>query len=95
MMRLNVRIGRISRLISTPGYSWCGRCKTTWPYVKPHRTWYNEYSACFPLCEKCWAELTPEERMPYYERLLDYWELSSPVDPDDAEQIRAAVLAGE
>jgi len=32
-------------------------------------------SGCFALCEECWNELTPEERIPYYEQLIADWEL--------------------
>lgn len=92
---LNIRIGRLSRLISAPGYSWCHRCHTTWAYVTPHQTRYSDNRACFPLCEKCWADLTPEQQMPYYEKLLTEWAQFNPVDPDVANQIRAAVLAGK
>lgn len=62
--------------------------------------------ACFPLCEKCWAVLTIEERMPYYMALVDSWELgyvqyviNNPSAVADVpalkrEPIRRAVLAG-
>lgn len=28
---------------------------------------------CLPLCERCWAELTPEARLPFYRALYDAW----------------------
>jgi hypothetical protein len=93
---LNIRIGRISWLISAPNLSWCYRCHTTWAYVVPHETRYSVSSACFPLCEKCWADLTPEQRLPYYEALISEWMMSHPSHHvDSADQIRAAVLAGK
>jgi hypothetical protein len=30
-------------------------------------------SSCFPLCEQCWQELTPGQRLPYYRALVDSW----------------------
>jgi hypothetical protein len=60
------------------GYSNCGCCKRAWPLVRKHHC--NDYSrgrAMFPLCEACWKDLTPEQRMPYYMKLIDSWEESS------------------
>lgn len=37
---------------------------------------------CFPLCESCWASLTPEDRLPFYRQLLDRWI----ADSDTAEE---------
>jgi hypothetical protein len=51
----------------------CGRCKVSWKWVEGHLTLYSCGSACFPLCEKCWSDLTPEERVPYYRELFDKW----------------------
>lgn len=34
---------------------------------------YGGYgSGICPLCEKCWAELTPEQRLPFYRKLIDF-----------------------
>jgi hypothetical protein len=53
----------------------CGRCQFPWPVVRGHSTAYDPSSGCFPLCEGCWQELqTPENRMPYYMALVDWWE---------------------
>ena len=54
---------------------------------------------CFPLCEKCWEELeTPENRLPYYRRLVDEWKKTdrpqNPTSENKWPTIRAAVLAG-
>lgn len=60
------------------GYSNCGCCKRTWPLVRRHHaTNYSNGRAMFPLCEACWKDLTPAQRMPYYMKLLDSWEESS------------------
>lgn len=39
-------------------------------------------SGMFPLCELCWREMTPAERLPYYRVLYDRWmaDYGSPVD---------------
>jgi hypothetical protein len=28
---------------------------------------------CFALCERCWSELTPRERLPYYLQIWELW----------------------
>lgn len=56
-----------------PAYGSCGRCGMTWATVEGHITYYSPYSGCFPLCEKCWPELTPIERWPYYKKLIGCW----------------------
>ena len=65
---MNLRIGPISQFL-TPGYSHCGRCGTTWPFVQAHHTQYELTRGCFPLCEKCWSELIPATRLPYYREM--------------------------
>ncbi len=69
---MNIRIGRISKTLS-PGYGTCGRCDTTWFFVKEHITLFSECEGMFALCEKCWSELTPETRMPFYRELWSEW----------------------
>lgn len=45
----------------------CLRCKRPWSVCRGHDTPYNSHGgACFPLCEECWAKITPQERWPYY-----------------------------
>jgi hypothetical protein len=34
---------------------------------------YTESKGCLPLCEACWADLTPQERLPFYRVLWDRW----------------------
>lgn len=75
----------------------CGRCCV--PYLhelngpKFHDTMYAESSSCFPLCEACWWELTPEERLPFYRTLFESWA----IEKSEAlwSQISEAVLAGK
>ena len=91
------RIGRVSQFL-TPGYSWCGRCQTTWAFVDGHSTYVEGTAAgAFPLCTQCWEDLrTPDARMPFYRALFRSWEEG---DPDPASlpftmaQLEQAVLA--
>lgn len=72
------------------GYSTCLRCARPWDKVGDHSTSYTDKQGCFPLCECCWSDLTPELRLPYYRILVfEVWE-----SPDDWPAIEAAVLAG-
>lgn len=77
------------------GHGTCGRCGRPWCRVDEHTTPYSMTSGCFPLCEPCWAALTPEERLPYYETLIARWNAGDhPISPETADDIRCAVLAG-
>jgi hypothetical protein len=59
-----------------------------WKFVLEHVTHYRlseldhaEGSAgCFPLCERCWADLATYERMPYYMRLWRIWQADGSLD---------------
>ncbi|MHC4397863.1 MAG: hypothetical protein ACYS1A_19635 [Planctomycetota bacterium] len=64
--------GKISRLLS-PEYGYCERCGITWRFAEGHTTQYTDREGCFPLCEKCWSELTPRERLFYYKKWFDQW----------------------
>jgi hypothetical protein len=88
--------GRALRPLA-PGYSWCMRCKTPWKFTKAHYTPYTEDRSCFPLCETCWQELTPEQRVPYYEKLVKWWYALDPccTSGGEAEAIIGAALAGK
>lgn len=33
----------------------------------------DAHAGAFPMCQECWSELTPEERVPFYEILIDHW----------------------
>lgn len=70
---MNLRIGRIGQLFA-PSYGWCLRCKTPWVFARWHDTTYgSEGNGCIPLCEKCWAHLTPAQRLPFYRQLIGSW----------------------
>jgi hypothetical protein len=66
--------------------------------VQEHLTPYKNGSSCFPLCEGCWSELTPEQRFPYYQQLVRKWIWLTPENQDeyeaDAKLIYEAVLDG-
>ena len=96
-----------------PPLSGCLRCSTNWAEVEGHITYYepsaipgNEGSftpggqGCFPLCELCWSELSPTERLPFYRKLWAIW-MSQANEADLQEnylarwhRIESAVLAG-
>lgn len=87
----DLRIGRISHAVS-PGYSACLACGTSWLFVEGHATNYRDGSGCFPLCEKCWEERTPEERLPFYADLIASWDSA---DEELWSQVKTAVLEGK
>lgn len=80
----------VLEIVSSPGYSGCGRCWRRWNFVEHHSTVYDSdvhqisnnawigRKCMFPLCEKCWQALNPQERLPYYRHLWEQWEKSSP-----------------
>ena len=82
----------------------CYRCRVTWKWVDGHNTNYSNGSGCFPLCEECWSELTPKDRLPFYDALVNEWirqdlQYGHKVGREKYEQdrklIHAAVLAGK
>jgi hypothetical protein len=91
-----------------PGYSGCQRCLRVWPLCRAHTTVYkvseNGEEGCFALCEACWRDLPPDERLYYYERLVAEWKAQSLLwwmgnKVEEMEetwnQIKTAVLAGK
>ena len=90
-LRLRKIVGAVARIFS-PSYSWCKRCRRPWSICDGHATTYNEGSGCFPLCEPCWKELTPQTRLPYYRAL---WQIWTRRDPKQWEMIKVAVLNGK
>jgi hypothetical protein len=85
-------------IICTPfslGYGSCFRCKRTWNICKGHATYYSSGDGCFPLCEPCWKELKPFERIPYYKKLFGEWEKFQPVEFSKKELIIKAVREGK
>jgi hypothetical protein len=83
---------------STWGY--CLRCGREWRDVKPHETWFGKKLpgtrgtyGVFPLCESCWAALTPRRRLFHYWRLFRKWDKGNPDVQWDV--IRQAVMEGK
>ena len=70
----------------------CFLCEIKLSCITSHTTWYKEGLGCECLCEWCWDELVPKERVPFYQQLWDTW--TSP-DPSDWELIKVAVLEGK
>src|SRR3990170_664223 len=89
---------RIGRTLATflglgVGQGGCLKCRTPWYCIRDHPTPYNDgASGCFPLCDKCWGDLTPGRRLPYYKQLFAIW--NEPEDSPKRRDITAAVLAG-
>ena len=100
-IRLKVRriVGFIQRLLKPGHHGWCGRCGRSWAFLDcrkdAHMTDYTKSRACFPLCEDCWGELSPEDRLPYYKRLWERWQEPPYAPPPYVwKLIERAVLEG-
>jgi len=89
----NLRVGRAvaSFLGLGIGLGGCYKCGTPWDCIRSHSTRYNPGSACFPLCEPCWQELTPTDRLPFYLKLLSHWDAT----PERYCEVIQAVLEGK
>ena len=84
-----------SYLVDVPASAFgsCYKCGASWKYVEGHITDYgSEGMGCFPLCESCWMQLTPQERLPYYRQLWVKWQQYGIKNPT-WEDIEKAVLA--
>ena len=51
---------------ATPGYGWCMRCGTSWDKVHGRSVGFGNGTGSFPLCELCWPEVSPSERLAYH-----------------------------
>lgn len=75
-MTVNIRIGRASKTLARAvanGYGCCYRCHTPWNLVDYHVTEFSDSRGCFPLCVKCFADLDPQQRLPFYRQLIKHW----------------------
>ena len=96
--------GFFARLIF-PMYSACGRCGMPWRVTKHHSTKVTWRDGMLPLCESCWKDLTPQDRLPHYRKLYESWLKTTPKTLPDGtpykglkmtwEEIETAVLAGK
>lgn len=97
--RLTTSRNRIGR---ARGYGGCFACGVTWDWKEHHTTYYKPSDGCFALCEVCWSNRTPEERLPFYAELMELWLVAQPhctreekVERlNDWPLIKAAVEAG-
>ncbi len=88
------------RGIPESAFGRCGRCRMSWKWVKSHSTEYSASGGMFPLCERCWSELSPGDRVPFYRELWDGWQKTRNEYPTleatvGWESVRAAVMAGK
>ena len=81
------------------GFGGCSACGDTWDWKEKHVTHAPNAGAAFPLCEECFQAKTPEERLPFYDQLLDSWCAMSvesiPWVNKMRPILRAEVLAGK
>lgn len=78
----------------------CGCCGCNFFIAKAHITPYgDDGGAGYALCEACWKDLVPEERLPYYCETYEWW--ATRVDTDNGiswgqawQNMKTAVLAG-
>lgn len=61
-------------------YGSCERCRISWIFNTYHITDTGGGTGIFSLCEACWTDLQPNDRMPFYFRLYDRWEPESRTD---------------
>lgn len=87
------RVSARKARLANPGFGSCYRCGMPWSSTKSHSTWFDNWHGCFPLCEECWSQLTPETRLPYYRNLYMDWERMGGA-MTSWPRIEASVLAG-
>ncbi len=68
------------------GYTRCLRCGLPWWRAQRHTVWHAQGRGIFALCERCWLETTPAERVAAVRELVDV------VSPDRPEDDREAVI---
>jgi hypothetical protein len=57
-----------------PGCHFCERCLMSFNVLNPHCTMYGDGTkGIAALCEDCWLELEPADRLPFYYRLWVAW----------------------
>jgi hypothetical protein len=98
-MNLTERIAEAHRLnLSYPGYGRCYRCQRNWKICNSHCTMFKEdkegAEGCFPLCQECWEELTPDQRLVYYQQLWAEWLVWGERPMEEWQSIENAVKQG-
>ena len=77
------------------GYSNCSRCGDSWDWKEDHEIPYKRDAEgrirglMFPVCEECYQEISPEERLEYCIRLWKSW--GSPPDKVDWDIVKKEV----
>ena len=88
--RTRLIAGAMARIVS-PGYGWCSCCGRPWTICKG-----KVVGQAFPLCEECFSEMTPQERVPHFLALFQDWQMSSEINgrpfSRDWSAMRDAVL---
>ncbi len=92
--------GNIARIVFFTSL-FCHRCGIPWHMTEKHSTIYSEDRSCFALCEQCWGELTPKQRLSHYRELWQSGDYGNKGDKPTLkehlanwEDIKSAVLKG-
>ena len=67
----------------------CERCSLPWTVAKDHSTDIDEFHSCFPLCERCWNDLSIDGRISFYKKMYESW---GQEDEAKWEALKKAVL---
>ena len=90
----------------TPYYTgWMQSDTVTLPSgIKTEPVYFHGHLGVIALCQECWQKLTPQQRLPHYEKRVAGWQaiirpmkkmLPPGVDPDDADAVIKAVPIDE
>ena len=82
---------KVSNALFHSGFGACAKCERTWDVDDEHVTWFKSNEGCFPLCQSCWAKLSPKTRWPYYRKWLQE---NKPNNPEQWPEIEDAVAKG-
>jgi len=94
MKKLKIRriVASIARVFAS-GYGSCLCCGMPWRFCRYHITPLDGGRGMFPLCEHCWRNLTPTERLQYYFELRMKW-IARGENPPSWTEVRTAVRRG-
>lgn len=79
-----------ARMIS--GKSTCKHCGMPHKFTQMHITWVGAIGLT-ALCETCFQELKPEDRLPFYKKLRTTWMGSGSADEVNWPLTKGAILA--
>lgn len=64
---IEVHIGEHRTFVRVDGRSqWCENCRTSYFFVMPHYSRPRLNALVAVLCERCWRDMTPDERLHAY-----------------------------